>query len=190
MSERGWTLIEMLVVVGIIAVMAAVSIPYLEAYSEESHLLGAGRQFKGEFLRGRSVAARLNTYAAIRFEERGGEAYFALYADGNHTGVRSADIDDGIDTLVSGPFQLTGGAPGVWVGINPGTPAIPPEQGTLDPSDPIRFAADMLSFSPTGTATPGTFYLAGKYAQAAVRVNAGSARVRLMTCRGGQWVER
>jgi hypothetical protein len=48
----------------------------------------------------------------------------------------------------------------------------------------------MLSFSPVGTATPGTFYLAGKYAQAAVRVVAGSARVRMLVCRGGQWVER
>lgn len=190
MNERGHTLAELLVVMAIIVVMAAVSIPYLEAYSEESHLLGAGRQFKGEFLRGRSIAARLNVYTAIRFEALPQGIHFSLYADGNHNGVRSADIAAGIDTRVSGPFQLTSGAPGVRVGINPAVPEIPPAQGTLDTADPIRFAHDMLSFSPMGTATPGTFYLAGKYAQAAVRVNAGSARVRLMTCRGGVWVER
>jgi prepilin-type N-terminal cleavage/methylation domain-containing protein len=190
MSERGWTLVEMLVVVAIIVVLAAASIPYLEAYSEESHLLGAGRQFKGEFLRGRSIATRLNVYTAIRFEAQADGTYFSLYADGNHNGVRSADIRRGIDRRVSGPFQLTGGAPGVRVGINPGVPAIPPEHGVLDTRDPIRFGADMLSFSPVGTATPGTFYLAGKYAQAAVRVVAGSARVRMLVCRGGQWVER
>ncbi len=48
----------------------------------------------------------------------------------------------------------------------------------------------MLSFSPMGTATPGTFYLAGSFAQAAVRVTPNSARVRVMFCRGRRWVER
>jgi len=77
------------------------------------------------------------------------------------------------------------------VGINAGVPAIPPDSGILDPSDPIRFgASNMVSFSPLGTATPGTFYLAGEGLQGAVRVTGGSARVRLMVCRGRKWVER
>ncbi len=48
----------------------------------------------------------------------------------------------------------------------------------------------MVSFSPLGTATPGTFYLAGEGLQGAVRVTGGTARVRLMVCRGRKWVER
>ena len=98
----------------------------------------------------------------------------------------SADILSGRDRLVSGPFPLSGGAPGVRVGINPGIPALPPEQGQLS-GDPVRFGvSDILSFSPLGTATPGTFYLAGDSGQAAVRVTGGSARVRLMVWRGGR----
>ena len=74
--------------------------------------------------------------------------------------------------------------------INPGVPAIPPDTGFLS-GDPIQFgSSDLLSFSPIGTATAGTFYLAGEGAQAAVRVTPGSARVRLMICRGKTWVER
>ena len=77
------------------------------------------------------------------------------------------------------------------MGINPGTPAIPPDKGMLDVKDPIKFgASDMLSFSPLGTATPGTFYLAGEASQAAVRVTPGTARVRMMLCRNGKWIER
>ena len=92
-----------------------------------------------------------------------------------------------MDRLVAGPFPLTGGAPGVRVGFNPGTPAPPPGRGMLE-GDPIRFGrSDILSFSPLGTATPGTFYLAGDGAQAAVRVTGGSARVRLMIWRGDPW---
>jgi hypothetical protein len=111
--------------------------------------------------------------------------------DGNNNGVRSADIAAGVDRRIAPPRQLTTGSGEVRVGINPGTPRIPPDRGTLDTADPIQFGnANMLSFSPLGGATPGTFYLAGPAAQAAVRVTPATARVRLMVCRGGRWIER
>jgi hypothetical protein len=92
---------------------------------------------------------------------------------------------------VAGPFALSGGAADVRVAINANVPAIPPDTGKLDPADPIKFgASNMVSFSPLGTATPGTFYLAGDRAQAAVRVTPGSARVRILFCRGKRWVVR
>jgi prepilin-type N-terminal cleavage/methylation domain-containing protein len=191
MKQRGFSLLEMLVVVAVILVMAAVAVPTLKAYSEEAHLLGAGRQFRGEFRLARSVAARSGVQTAIRFEQQADGTYFSVYMDGNYNGVLAAEILRGVDRRISGPLRLDAGAPGVRVGINPGTPAIPPERGRLDPADPIRFGrSNMLSFSPLGTATPGTFYLAGANAQAAVRVTPGSARVRLMVCRGKSWGER
>ncbi|MBI3932761.1 MAG: prepilin-type N-terminal cleavage/methylation domain-containing protein [Acidobacteria bacterium] len=189
-NERGHTLVEMLVVAGILMVLAATAIPTLKAYSVEAHALGAGRVFKGIFRRAGSVAVRTNAQTAIRFEETADGAYYSVYADGNHNGVLSADIASGADPRLEGPYSLDAGAPGVRVGIIDGTPAIPPERGLLDTRDPIRFGrANMLSFSPLGTATPGTFYLAGEGIQVAVRVNGGTARVRLMVYRG-QWRER
>jgi prepilin-type N-terminal cleavage/methylation domain-containing protein len=189
--ERGFSLIELLLVLAGILVMAGVSLPYIRAYAVEAHLMGAARTFVGEFRQARSVAIRRNTYTAIRFEKRDGVDYYATYVDGNGNGVRSADIASGVDARISGPFRLDGRAPGVRVGINPGVPAPPPDSGVLDPADPIKFgSSNMLSFSPLGTATPGTFYLAGETLQAGVRVTGGSSRVRLMICRGNQWSER
>jgi prepilin-type N-terminal cleavage/methylation domain-containing protein len=189
--ERGFSLIEVLCVLAGILVMAGVSLPYVRAYAVEAHLMGAGRMFVGEFRRARSVAIRRNTYTAIRFETRDGIDYYSTYVDGNRNGVLSADIAKGVDARIAGPLRLDGKAPGVRVGINPGVPAPPPETGLLDPSDPIRFgASNMLSFSPLGTATPGTFYLAGETLQAGVRVTGGSSRVRLMICRGTRWSDR
>jgi len=191
MNERGYTLLEMSIVMAIIVILAAVAIPNIKAYSVEAHLLGAGRQFKWEFLKARSIAVKRGVNTAIRFERTDDDVFYSLYSDENHNGVRTVDIEAGIDVRIAGPLPLTGGAPGVRVGINPGVPALPPERGTLDPGDPIRFGrSDMLSFTPLGTATPGTFYLAGEITQAAVRVTPGSARVRLMICRGSRWVER
>lgn len=191
MRVRGFSLVEVLCVLAGILVMAGVSLPYLRAYAVEAHLLGAGRTFVGEFRQARSIAIRRNTHTAIRFERRDGVDYYSTYVDGNGNGVRSADIAAGVDGRISGPFRLDGKAPGVRVGINPGVPAPPPETGLLDPSDPIRFgASNMVSFSPLGSATPGTFYLAGETLQAGVRVTGGSSRVRLMICRGTRWSHR
>ncbi len=191
-TQAGHTLVELLLVVAILIVGASIAVPHIKAYAVEAHLMGAARGFKGRFRMARSMAARSGVYTAIRFERAGAGWRYSIYADGDFDGVQSSDIASGRDTRVAGPFPLDGGAPGVRVGMNAGVPALPPDPGTLDPGgDAIRFGSgDMLSFSPLGTATPGTFYLAGDGRQAAVRVTGGSARVRLMVCRGSTWVEQ
>ena len=188
-QEAGLSLHELTVVCGIVGVLAAVGMPNFKGYSGRAHLYGATRVFKGEFNKARSMAVRGNVYTAIRFERLDDEPQFSVYADGNHNGVRSVDITRGIDRRIAGPFPLHGGAPGVRVGILPGVSAPPPEKGLLEGDDPVRFGrGDILSFSPIGTATPGTFYLAGEEIQGAVRVTAW-ARVRMLICRGGKWEE-
>jgi len=191
MHERGHTLLEMLAAVAIVLITVSVAIPHLKAYAVEAHLLAAGRTFKGEFMKARSIAVRSRVQTAIRFEDGPRGPSYSVYMDGNHNGVLSTDIAAGRDRRIAGPLELNAGAADVRVGINSGVPAIPPDTGTLDPADAIRFgASNMVSFSPLGTATPGTFYLAGEGLQGAVRVTGGTARVRLMVCRGRTWVER
>ena len=187
--QAGFSLHELMVVCGILGVLAGVGIPNFKAYSVRAHLYGATRVFQGEFRKARSMAVRGSVYTAIRFERLDEEPQFSVYADGNRNGVRSVDIQRGVDRRIAGPFPLHGGSPDVRVGILPGLPAPPPDKGPLKGDDPIRFGqSDILSFSPLGTATPGTFYLAGEEIQGAVRVTAG-ARVRLLLCRGGKWEE-
>jgi hypothetical protein len=189
MSERGLTLQEMTVVCGLVGLLAAFSIPSFEAYSRRARIAGAARLFTGEFRKARSMAVRSGVYTAIRFERRDGGPEFSVYADGNRNGVRSAEIEKGLDRRIAGPFPLHGGAPRVSVAVLPGLPAVPPDTGLLQGDDPIRFGrSDILSFSPLGTATPGTFYLAGEGMQGAVRVTT-SARVRLLLWHGGRWQE-
>ncbi|MBN2369978.1 MAG: prepilin-type N-terminal cleavage/methylation domain-containing protein [Vicinamibacteria bacterium] len=188
MKQQGHTLIEMIIILVIVLTLAAISIPNLKAYAIDAYLLGAGRTFKGRFREAHSIAVRSNVQTAIRFELSDTGAHYSIYVDRNHNGVLSRDIDRGVDQRIRGPLPLNGEAPGVWIGIHPNTPAPPPDHGMLDVERPIRFGSSMMiSFSPLGTATPGTFYLAGKGGQAAVRVTPGSARVRLMIYRGGHW---
>lgn len=189
-KNHGFTLLELSLVFVVMAVLFTIALPHVRAYSDTAYVEGAGRVFEGEFRKAYSMAVRGQVQTAIVFEAEAEPPTYSIYVDGNHNGVRRADIRSGADTRVAGPLPLTAGLPDVRVGINPGVPAIPPARGTLDPSDPIRFGnSNILSFSPLGTATPGTFYLAGAHLQAAVRVVAGTARVRLFVCRGRRWRE-
>ena len=190
MNDKGFSLLEMVVVLGLMLVVGAFAAPAIKAYSVEAHLLGAGRVFKWEFMKARSIAVRSGVETAIRFEVAADGSYqYSTYSDRNNNGVLAADIATGVDPRISGPLPLDGGAPGVRVGIIPGTRG--PDGDVLDPADPIVFGrSNMLSFSPFGTASPGTFYLAGEGVQAGVRVSPGSARVRMLVCRRNRWIER
>jgi len=190
MEDTGFSLLEMVAVLALIMITIGIAAPALKAYSVESHLLGAGRVFKWEFLKARSIAIRSGVQTAIRFEvATDGRDEYSTYSDGNGNGVLAAEIASGVDHRVSGPLPLSGNAPGVRVGILPGLRG--PDGEPLDPADPIKFGrSNMLSFSPLGTATPGTFYLAGEGVQAAVRVTPASSRVRMLVCRRNRWIER
>jgi prepilin-type N-terminal cleavage/methylation domain-containing protein len=189
--ERGYSLAEVLVVLGILSMLGLAGLSGLLVFSEEAKLLGVARTFKGSFLRARSIAVKRGVQTAIRFETGEDGLFYSIYSDGNHNGVLSRDIDRGRDMRLEGPYRLDGGVSGVRVGIIAGFPAPPPDSGVIDPSDPVRFGrSDMLSFSPLGTATPGTFYLATRQTQAAVRVTGINARVRIMLCRGLRWERR
>ena len=109
MSERGFTVLEALLAVGIVTTMLAVCLPVLEAWSVDSELLAAADRFKGEFRRAHSMAIRSGEYTAIRFEDGPRGPVFSVYRDGDHDGVRSVDIAAGRDPRLAGPFPLDAG---------------------------------------------------------------------------------
>ncbi len=187
----GYTLLELLVALAIILVMGSVALPNISGFRQEAALMGVAQRFKVEFMRARSIATMKNTQTAIRFEKNSaGQTSYSTYIDGNFNGVLSVDIATGKDERIAGPFKLDAGQSGVEVGVLPGAPAPAPDRGPLG-SEPIRFGnARMVSFSPLGTGTPGTFYLRTRTSMACVRVTGGSARVRIMILRGTRWMDR
>lgn len=188
-TASGYSLLELVVALGIILLMGSVALPNILGYRQEMALVGAAQSFKIEFMRARSIAAMKNTQTAIRFEtDASGRTNYSTYVDGNFNGVLAADIANGTDPRIAGPFRLDAGQSGVEVGVLPEAPA--PDGGRLG-SEPIRFGnSRMVSFSPLGTGTPGTFYLCTKSSMAGVRVTGGSARVRIMILRGKRWIDR
>jgi type II secretory pathway pseudopilin PulG len=185
----GYSLLELLVALGITLLLGSIALPNIIGYRQEAALLAAAQGFKVEFMRARSIATMKNAQTAIRFEtDAAGRTMYATYIDGNSNGVLAGDIATGTDRRIAGPFPLDAGQAGVEVGVLADAPS--PDGGRLG-SEPIRFGnARMVSFSPLGTGTPGTFYLRTRSSMAGIRVTGGSARVRIMILRGPRWIDR
>jgi prepilin-type N-terminal cleavage/methylation domain-containing protein len=73
--NRGFSLIELLVVVGIIAVMAAVSFPAISRYIRNYRIRGAATDVAGELQTSRSKAIMSNTNAGVSFVAVDADSY-------------------------------------------------------------------------------------------------------------------
>jgi hypothetical protein len=127
---------------------------------------------------------------AWQFVATGSGYGYAVYVDGNGNGVRTTEIQHGVDTLIGSAERLPERFAGVDFGIVPGLPPI--DSGGPDPgTDPIKFGtSNILTFTPLGTASSGTLYVRGRRnVQYAIRVQGETARSRILKfdARAQQW---
>ena len=109
----------------------AVAAPVFRALFADAHILGAGQQFRvalSSRLVDRRPHRRLHRRSASSAGTTGASSTPSTPTE-TPTACCSADIASGEDRRIAGPYPLSGGAPGVRVGINPGVPNLPPEHG-------------------------------------------------------------
>jgi hypothetical protein len=189
-SIRGAALIDVVFACGLVGIIAAVAIPTLGATRERDAGRMAARYLAHRLQLVRVEAVRRNTTVAMRFNTAASDL-IAVYVDGDGDGVLSADIEAGTDPVLVPPARLADYFAGVSFRILNNMPA-PDGHGTLaHDSDPVRLgASDLLSFSPLGSATSGTIYLAGRAGpQLAVRVMGATGRLRVLwfDAVSGEW---
>jgi type II secretion system protein H len=79
--EKGFSLIEMLVVAGIVAVMAAVALPNIGQYIRNYRIKGAAQQVSGELQSARSKAIMTNANAGVSFVAVDADSYRFVQED-------------------------------------------------------------------------------------------------------------
>ena len=180
-SARGAALIDFVVACGLAGVIAAIAVPAVHASRDRDAARVAARYVAHRLQMVRLDALRRNACVAIRFDPVD-VGRFGVYADGDGDGVLQADIDRGIDRVVSPEARLADLFATVAFRIPNDVPD--PDAGTTLPanSDPLRLGpSNFMSFSPLGSTTSGTLYLSAPTGpQMAIRIMGATGRTRIL----------
>lgn len=190
--SRGHSLVELLFVAGIIATGSGIAIPQMLAGLDDNRAIGATRYLSSRLQRARAEAVMRSADVAIQFLAVDDGSYrFAEYVDGNRNGIRTHDIDRGVDRRLGGLECLGDSFKGVDFGTIRDLPPVDP--GGAEPGgDPIRLGASgFATFTALGTATPGSLYVRSvRGAQYVIRIfgETGKTRVLRFNPRTRHWV--
>lgn len=178
--SRGYSLIEVLVVMALVVIVAGAAIPFAHATIDRSRTAGAARYVSSRLMLARFEAINRSAFVAIQFVPKVDGYWFRSYVDGNGNGVLARDISRGTDRPLGPELRLDQQFPGVSFGICPGVTAVVPGD-PFDTGDPIQTGqSTVMSFNPNGSSTAGTLYIRGIRAnQFAVRVLGVTARSRI-----------
>jgi type II secretory pathway pseudopilin PulG len=179
-GEAGTSLIEALAAATVAAIIGAISVPVMLGQRDSLHAAGAARHVASLVHATRAEAVKRGVHVALVFQSSGESFRFAMFADGNYDGIRSADIAAGVDRQVSAWLRIGDQFPRAEFGIVPGV--TDPDSGSILAGSPLKLGgSSVLSFGPAGGATSGTVYLRGPAAQQyAVRLLGATGRSRLL----------
>lgn len=170
-------------VTALLVVIAGMTVPQMLVGMDRARGLAAARYVAGRMALARSEAVRRSSTVALRFEETSQGVVFAVFVDGDGNGVRTHDIEAGVDWLLQPSTRLSHLYPGVAIDL----------ASEPSPASPVQLGrSSILSFTPTGTATSGTIYVLGRDGtQWAVRVLGATGRTRVLRRVPGssQWIE-
>ncbi|MBC8431284.1 MAG: GspH/FimT family pseudopilin [Desulfobacterales bacterium] len=94
--ESGFTLIEMMIVIAVLAIMAAIAIPNFMALLPGMRLNGAARQVMGDLMAARMKAVKLNQRTKVSFNANS----YEIWNDADNSGtVADNEGDDKERTL-------------------------------------------------------------------------------------------
>ena len=184
----GVTAHELVVSIMLGAFLSLLAVPGAMALRESVAIRNAVHETTVAFYLARSYSISRARNVGLKFRRNGGRYEWALYADGNGNGVRTAEIASGVDRFlgITYPWSRNDVRPAIMTGIRVPDPSTPGRY--LDRiDDPIRFNnSDICSFTPVGDATPGSVYLWDAHDRmAVVRVFGPTAKVRTLYYRRG-----
>jgi prepilin-type N-terminal cleavage/methylation domain-containing protein len=178
--SAGYTLLELLFVVAIAGTLTTIAVPQGLRALDDFRTKTAARYLAQRLSDARITAIKRSTTVGLRFEAGSPDYRVSTVVDGNHNGLRTAEITHGTDLTITTAETLDTHFAGVAFGILIGVPDA--DGQPAGGSDGVRTGVSkLLSMNPDGTSSSGTLYVHGRdRSQYAVRVFGTTGRVRIL----------
>ena len=189
-SGRGYSLLELMFAAALCVTVGAVAAPQLLSAVDEVRAAGAVRYVSIRLHQARMEAVGRSADVGVQFVQTSDGYAYAVYVDGNGNGVRTLDIQRGLDQRIASVERVPDQFAGVDFGVLAGLP--PVDAGSPAPgTDPIKLGSSkILTFSALGTSSSGSLYLLGRgNSQYVIRIlgETGKTRVLKFDSRAQQW---
>jgi type IV fimbrial biogenesis protein FimT len=87
-KQSGFTLIEMMIIIAILAIFAAIAVPNFLSYLPKSRLNGAARQVMGDLMAARMNAVSQNCDATVTFASGNPEYEIEIWTDSDNDDIK------------------------------------------------------------------------------------------------------
>jgi type II secretory pathway pseudopilin PulG len=189
-ASRGYSLLELLFAAALCITLGAAAAPQLLATVDDVRAAGAVRYVSTRLQQARMEAVVRSADVGIQFVQISGSYAYIVYVDGNGNGVRTRDIERGLDRRIGSVERLPDHFAGVDFGVQAGLP--PVDAGSPAPGiDPIKLgSSSILTFTALGTSSSGSLYVLGRRnSQYVIRIlgETGKTRVLKFDSRVQRW---
>mgnify|MGYP001053023738 CR=1 FL=1 len=179
MKKNGFTLIELIVVIAIMGIAAAIAIPGFSRWLPDSRLKSATRDVYSNMQSAKLGAIKENGQWALVFNAAG-SSYQVV------SGGADGDYSTPGDNIVKNTTNLTDYGSGVGYGPGNATDDIP--KNGAPPADNITYGSDVAVFNSRGTCNAGYVYLENNKNTTTYGVGTRSSGIiRLLKWDGASW---
>lgn len=175
-----YSILELLFALAIAGTLTTIAVPQGLRALDDFRTRAAARYLAQRLADARLSAVKRSKAHGLRFEVSAPDYRVTAVVDGNANGLRTSEIQLGVDRTISEPEQLAAHFRHVVFGILEGVPDA--DGQPANGSDGVRVGTSkLLTMNPDGTSSSGTLYVHGRdRSQYAVRVLGVTGRVRVL----------